>query len=132
MSVVYIVATSLLAFIGLPFQAALAIGFVVAIATHFTLQRAFVWTHASGFALGRRSQLARYLPLAGLQYLITAMVTATAPRMLGVPTEIVYVLTVGALSCTSFVLFRTRVFHPGPSGARGSGTRPLQTSGSRP
>ncbi len=110
-AVVYVGTTSLLAFIGLPFQVALAIGFAIAIATHFTLQRAFVWTHSARFALGLRGQIARYLLLAGLQYGITAIATATLPRRFGVNTEIVYLITAAVLSCTNFLLFRSRVFH---------------------
>jgi putative flippase GtrA len=112
-AVVYIAVTTVLAeVIGLPFQLALAIGFAVAIATHFTLQRVFVWTHAEGFALPARSQALRYLPLAGLQYGLTAAATAVLPGALGVPTEAVYLCAAVLLAALNFFVFRTRVFHP--------------------
>ena len=90
-ALVYVGTTTLLAeVIGLDFEASLAIGFIVAITTHFTLQRLFVWKHSSAFALPLHHQLVRYLAMAGIQYGITAAVTATVPRGLGVDPELVY------------------------------------------
>jgi len=78
-ALVYIATTTLLAeVIGIPFELALAIGFSLAIATHFTLQRVFVWVHAEGFALPIRRQAMRYLPIAGIQYGLTA--SESGPR----------------------------------------------------
>jgi putative flippase GtrA len=112
-ALVYVATTSLLAeVIGIPFEVALAIGFSVAIATHFTLQRAFVWAHADGFALPLRRQAMRYLPMAGLQYGLTALATAVLPSALGVSTEVVYLCAAAALSAVNFFVFRARVFHP--------------------
>ena len=112
-ALVYIATTTLLAeVIGIPFELALAIGFSIAIATHFTLQRVFVWTHADGFALPLRQQALRYLPIAGAQYGLTAAATATLPGALGVRTEVVYLCAAGLLSAVNFFVFRTRVFHP--------------------
>jgi putative flippase GtrA len=112
-AIVYVATTTLLAeVIGIPFELALAIGFSIAIATHFTLQRVFVWTHADGFALPLRQQALRYLPIAGAQYGLTAAATATLPGALGVRTEVVYLCAAGLLSAVNFFVFRTRVFHP--------------------
>ncbi|HEY2161004.1 MAG TPA: GtrA family protein [Solirubrobacteraceae bacterium] len=112
-ALVYIAATTLLAeVIGIPFEVALAIGFSLAIATHFALQRVFVWAHADGFALPMRRQALRYLPMAGLQYGLTAAATAVLPAALGVPTEVVYLCAAGVLSAVNFFVFRARVFHP--------------------
>jgi putative flippase GtrA len=112
-SLVYIATTSLLAeVIGLPFELALAIGFAVAITTHFTLQRVFVWTHEHGYALSLRSQVTRYLIVAGIQYGITAAITATVPHAIGVSTEIVYLFAAALLTLTTFIVLRSRVFHP--------------------
>jgi putative flippase GtrA len=110
-ALVYIGTTSLLAeVVGIPFQVALPIGLSIGLATHFTLQRVFVWDHAEGFALPLRHQLARYLALAAVQYGITALSTAVLPRALGIPTEIVYLATVGVISLTNFLVFRLHVF----------------------
>jgi putative flippase GtrA len=103
-ALVYVAVTTLLAeVVGLPFEAALAIGFALAIVTHFSLQRFFVWRHPSSFALPLHHQLARYLTLAGLQYGLTAGITAVLPRALGVSPEVVYLPTVVALSTMNFL-----------------------------
>ena len=81
-ALVYVGTTTLLAeVIGLDFEASLAIGYAVAIATHFTLQRLFVWKHPSAFALPLHHQLVRYLAMAGFQYVVTAAADRNrAPR----------------------------------------------------
>ena len=108
---VYTGTTSLLAeVVGIPFQVAIPIGFSIGLATHFTLQRVFVWAHAEGFALPLGHQLARYLALAAVQYGLTALSTAILPRALGVATEIVYLVTVAVISLSNFVVFRLHVF----------------------
>jgi putative flippase GtrA len=97
--------------VGLPFQAALAIGFVTALVAHFTLQRLFVWAHHEEYALPLRRQLGRYLALAFTQYGLTALGTAKLPRLLGLDTFVVYIAIVITLAAINFLLFRTRVFH---------------------
>jgi putative flippase GtrA len=112
-AVTYVGTTTILAeVVGVPFEASLAIGFAVAIVTHFSLQRLFVWRHPSAFALSLHHQLARYIAVAGLQYGLTAAITATLPEALGVSPEVVYLPTVLALSATNFLIFRSRIFHP--------------------
>jgi putative flippase GtrA len=111
--VVYLTTTTVLADVaGLPFELALAIGFCVGLMVHFTLQRRFVWVHAEEFALPLRHQAARYLVVAGIQYGLTAASTAVLPRALGLPTEVVYLATVAAITATNFVVFRNGIFHP--------------------
>lgn len=97
--------------VGVPFEAALVTGYTVGLATHFTLQRLFVWSHAEGFALPLQHQVWRYLLLAAAQYGATAAATGTLPHALGVPTEAVYLTAVAVLAVTNFLFFRTRVFH---------------------
>lgn len=112
-AVVYLGTTSLLgAVIGLNFETALAIGFVLAITTHFTLQRLFVWRQESSYALSVHHQLARYLVVAGIQYGLTALIVATLPRALRVSSEVVYLPTVLVISAANFLVFRSRIFHP--------------------
>jgi putative flippase GtrA len=115
-ALLYIATTSLLHFVGLQFEVALALGAFTALATHFTLQRRFVWKHAAGFALPVREQATRYLALAGVQYGVTAGITATVPQAIGVPVEIVYLVVVAAISVTNFLLFRGKVFHAAEHG----------------
>jgi putative flippase GtrA len=110
---VYIGTTIFLAeVIRVPFEVSLAIGFGLAIATHFTLQRLYVWRHRAAFALPLHHQLARYSAMAALQYALTAVITGTLPRMLGVSPEVVYLPTVAVIAVTNFVVFRSRIFHP--------------------
>ncbi|HEV7528650.1 MAG TPA: GtrA family protein [Solirubrobacteraceae bacterium] len=110
---VYLLVTLLLAkVVGLPFQAALAIGFTTALGAHFTLQRLFVWVHHEEFALSLRTQAGRYLAISLTQYGLTAATTGLLPDALGISTEIVYVVTTALITVANFVLFRTRVFHP--------------------
>jgi putative flippase GtrA len=112
-ALVYIGTTSFLAeVIGVAFQVALVIGFTVGLATHFALQRLFVWSHADAFALPLGHQLVRYLLLAAAQYGTTAASTAILPRALGAPTEVVYITTVTIVAAANFLIFRSFVFHP--------------------
>ena len=111
-ALVYLLTTTFLAVvIGVPFEVALLVGFCLGLTIHFSLQRVFVWGHDGGFALPFRRQAARYIMVAGTQYLLTALGTALLPRALGLPTEVVYLAI--ALLCTgfNFVIFRGRVFH---------------------
>jgi putative flippase GtrA len=111
---VYVGTTTVLSqVIGLGFELSLAIGFLVAIATHFILQRLFVWRHSSAsYALPLHHQLGRYLSVAALQYGVTAGITAALPRALGVSPEPVYLLTVAVISAANFLVFPYRIFHP--------------------
>lgn len=112
--VVYLSSTSFLAVVvGLPFQVALPIGYGLGLAVHFTLQRLFVWVHHEEFALPFRHQVGRYLLLAGAQYGVTAASTSLLPGLLGLPTEVVYLLTVPCVTAVNFVVFRQIVFHAG-------------------
>ena len=111
-ALVYLSTTTVLAeLVGIHFQIALAIGFSVALVVHFTLQRLFVWSHHEEFALPLHHQVGRYLTVAGTQYGLTIASTALLPAALGVPTEIVYLVTVAALAATNFLVFRHRIFH---------------------
>lgn len=111
-ALVYLATTILLAeAFGVSFQAALAIGFCVGLVVHFTLQRAFVWTHHEEFALPLGHQVGRYLAAAAVQYGVTAASTALLPPALGVPTEAVYLATVAVVLSTNFLVFRNGIFH---------------------
>jgi putative flippase GtrA len=135
-ALVYLATTTVLADVfGLPFQAALAIGFSVGLVVHFTLQRAFVWTHHEEFALPLGHQVGRYLLAAAVQYGVTAAATGLLPSILGVPTEAVYLATVALVLSSNFLIFRHRIFHPRPSPAAvpslASGLQ-VESVGSRP
>lgn len=96
---------------GLPFEAAFAIGYTIAVMTHFTLQRVFVWTRHEEFALPVHHQLARYLPIAVCNYATVALAIALLPHLLHVAALVVYLGATAVVTVMSFLLFRTRVFH---------------------
>jgi len=111
-TVVYLAVTTVLSqVVGLPFQLALALGFVSALLLHFTLQRLFVWVHEDGFALPLRHQVGRYLAMAGAQYGVTAASTAILPGVLGVATELVYLATMAVATTSGFLIMRFIIFH---------------------
>jgi putative flippase GtrA len=113
---VYVSITTLLhGVLALPFQLALIIGFTTSVALHFTLQRQFVWRGNETFALGIHHQAFRYLLICALQYGVTAFTTSQLPGPLGLPVEVVYVLTVMCVPVVNFVVFRGRVFHVLPA-----------------
>lgn len=116
-TLVYIGITTVLSqAVGLPFEAALAIGFVTALLLHFTLQRMFVWIHYEGFALPMREQVGRYLLMAVSQFAITSLATAVLPSALGVSTEIVYLVTMAVVTTAGFLIMRFIIFHGASAG----------------
>ena len=111
---VYTASTLLLVHVaGLSFELALAIGFVLAIATHFTLQRFFVWVHHTEFALDLRPQISRYLAAVRPYCTSAAASVAVLPGALHVATTWVYLVTVAIVSTAMFFVLRHIVFHPG-------------------
>jgi putative flippase GtrA len=111
-TIVYLTVTTVLSkVVGLPFEAALAIGFLTAILLHFNLQRVFVWVHQTGFELTVGRQVRRYLLMAGSQYGLTAASTAVLPSALGVDTEIVYLATMVVATTAGFLVMRLIIFH---------------------
>jgi putative flippase GtrA len=120
---VYLLTTTLLAVVvGMPFRAALAIGFTLQLVVHFTLQRTFVWRREQQFALRLRHQARRYLAVAAAQLAVTAASTSLLPHTIGISAELVYLATVGALTTVNFLLFRNVVFHPGENRQRAAQT----------
>jgi putative flippase GtrA len=111
-AITYIGLTLLLSGPGqLPIQAAILVGYVLAVALHFTLQRLFVFRDRSAFALSAREQAGRYVAIGFAQYAATAALTALLPSALGVSEQVAYVATVVVISALTFLLLRTRVFH---------------------
>lgn len=111
-ALIYPATTLLLADVfGVAFELALAIGFCVGLVVHFNLQRLFVWVHHEEFALPLHHQAGRYLIAAGVQYGITAASTSLLPPLLGVSTEVVYLVTLVVIVCANFLVFRHGIFH---------------------
>jgi putative flippase GtrA len=113
-ALVYVAVTTVLHDVfDMHFQIALAIGFVVSVSLHFTLQRLFVWRHYEKFALRAHHQAARYLCVCGVQYGVTALSTSQLPGLVGLPVEVVYLATMLSVAGVNFVVFRGGVFHAG-------------------
>jgi putative flippase GtrA len=106
------VTTVLAVVVGLPFQVALLAGDGVSVAVHFTLQRLFVWAHQEGFALSLRRQLRRYLFVVAAQYGVTAASTLLLPPVLGISTEVVFLIVIPLQTTINFLLYRNSIFHP--------------------
>lgn len=124
MSIFYLGLTSLLVVIGMPFQAALIVSFLAAVALHFTLQRVFVWSRRGKYALPMRQQLRRYLPLVVVQYMATAGATAILPTWVGLPVLGVYIGFTLSYSLFNFLFFRARIFHAATESRTNGGRRP--------
>ena len=124
MSLFYLGLTSILAVIGIPFQVALIISFLAAVALHFTLQRVFVWSRRREYALPMRQQLQRYLPLVVVQYVTTATATAILPTRMGLPVLAVYIGITLAYSLLNFLFFRARIFHVAIESRASDGRKP--------
>lgn len=116
--VVYVLTTTLAAdVLGLPFQAALALGFYSALCVNFVSQRRFVWAKGEQYVLPIHRQAGRYLLMAWVQYGVTVVATLLLPAALGIPTEVVYLAMIGLISLLNFVILRHGIFHAAPAAA---------------
>jgi putative flippase GtrA len=110
---VYLASTALLAeFVGLPFQAAMLLGYLLGIAIHFTLHRFFTFATDQGYALGVHRQAGRYVAFVVAQYGVVAVAVAAGASLFGVPEILVWLVLVGPVTVVGFVVLRTRMFHP--------------------
>ena len=109
-AIVHLGAVTALSLMGLPIQLALAIGFVLALALHFTLNRNWVFASRDGFARGLRAQGARYLCVALGSYGLTSLALAVLPDALGAPELAVFVTVTVGLGLVGFVVMRSWVF----------------------
>jgi putative flippase GtrA len=107
------ITTVMRAGLGLPWAAAVAIGYSVSTTTHFTLQRYFVFRSNEGFALSFHQQATRYYAVVVFQYLLTVGAMAVLPRLLGLPEFVVYPGVVCSITPMTFLLLRKRLFHAG-------------------
>ncbi len=101
---------ALLLALGVEVQLTVAISYLAAITTHFTLQRVFVFAGEGTFALTLGQQLRRYAAMAAVQYPATAGLVALLVA--------VGLSNLGAVVCAAllvtpvtYVLLRTRMFH---------------------
>jgi putative flippase GtrA len=102
--------------VGLPIQVAIPISFVIALCTHFVLQRIVVFGHVEDFALRGTQQARRYVAIGLVQYVVTAACTAFIPAVTGWPEQPVYVAVALGVAAATFLLLRQQVFHPSDAG----------------
>jgi putative flippase GtrA len=102
----------LIALFGVAVQLAVAIAYVIALTTHFTLQRFFVFAgQGGGFALSFGAQLRRYLAVAAVQYPLTAGLVALFTSALGIADLVAVVCAAIVVMPVTFFIMRTRLFH---------------------
>ena len=95
---------------GAPAQVALLIAYTLALALHFTLNRAFVFATQHGYALELSAQGRRYLVVALISYALTALSLALVPAALDAPRLPVYYATAAILAVVNFLVLRRWVF----------------------
>jgi len=95
-----------------PWALAVGIGYVVATSVHFTLQRTLVFRSERGFHLSVTQQIPRFVALVVCQYVVTVAAMAVLPDLLGLPGLVVYAGVACAVTAASFLILRTRLFHP--------------------
>lgn len=112
-ALVHLGLVSLLVLLGLPIQIALAIGYVVALAFHFTMNRQWVFSDESGYALHISRQGVRYVLLAGFSYAVTATAVAVLPDLIGIHEMVAFVGSTLGMAGVSFLLLHAWVFRAG-------------------
>ena len=95
---------------GLSIQAAIPIGFAVAVAVNFLLQRYYAFAHVGSFVIGTRAQAALYVLMCLVQYGLTAAGTALLPQFTPLGERLAYVCMVGVMPLASFVMLRIGIF----------------------
>ena len=97
--------------LGAPWPVAIAVGYVIAPATHFLLHRHLVFKREDGFQLSVAQQLPRFVAVVVCQYAFTAAAMAVLPDLLGLPSLLVFFGIAAFVTVVSFVVLRARLFH---------------------
>jgi len=128
-TVIYVLTTTLAAdALGLPFQAAQAMGFYTALCVNFVSQRWFLWVKGERYILPIHRQAGRYLLMAWIQYGVTAVATLLLPSALGIPTEVVYLAMIVLISTINFLTLRHGIFHAAPASPEPAGALVVKTA----
>jgi putative flippase GtrA len=99
-----------------PTQVAVAVGYLCALAVHFTANRRFVFASSSGYALHLSAQGGRYLVVVLSSYSCTALLVALAKRA-DVPQLLVALGVPVLFAAFTFVTLRGWVFRAHPAKA---------------
>jgi putative flippase GtrA len=118
----YTLTTTLLILLtDLPLSVAVAGGYLVAVCVHFALHRGYVWSARGSYALTYRQQVARYLGLVVVQYVIATTSVLVLVRTAGFSDLAAFVLTTAVMTPCTFLLMRARLFHARADDAPGAG-----------
>jgi putative flippase GtrA len=98
---------------GLPLQATIPIGFSVAVAVNFLLQRYYAFAHVGSFAIGTGAQAALYALMCLMQYGLTAAGTALLPQFTPLSERLAYLCLVGLMPLMTFLMLRLGIFRHG-------------------
>jgi putative flippase GtrA len=94
----------------LPRQIALVIGYAGALVVHFTLNRQLVFAPSDGYVHGLSSHGRRYIVIAAVVYVVTALGLAWLPGAFGIAPYIAWLLITVVIGATNFVLLGRFVF----------------------
>ena len=99
-----------------PIQLALGLTYIVVLTLHFTLNRQWVFTSDTGYAFHLSGQGARYLLVAVISYLGTALGIVVLPGLLGIPDLAAFFVATAMMACFSFIALRLWIFRAAPAG----------------
>ena len=105
-TILYLSVTTGLRLAGAPWWLAIAVGYVVATSTHFVLHRRFVFRREEGFQLPLEQQVPRFVAFVVAQYTVTTVAMTLLPDSV-----FVFFGVAAAVTVTSFVILRTKLFH---------------------
>lgn len=112
--IVFVISFSLTAGLraaGLPFQLAFLMGYSIAIAAHLQLHRLFTFAGDGEYVLGRRHQAFRFMVVVIGQYAFIALSVALLAPALDLPSLVVYLGAIAAMSMANYLALASRVFH---------------------
>jgi putative flippase GtrA len=102
--------------LGAPIAAAIVAAYICAVSVHFVLQRRVVFA-ARGFVLSTRQQVGRYIGIGAVQLPLTFGGILVLNRWVGISQTVAYLLVSAAITASTFLFLRSRVFH-GESASR--------------
>lgn len=91
-------------------QAALVTAYAIALAVHFSLNRRYVFSSGSGYALSLSAQGARYTAVALASYALTSVALAVLPTLLGTTELLVFYAVAPAQTAVTFLVLRRWIF----------------------
>jgi putative flippase GtrA len=103
--------TSGLHAVGLPFQFAFLLAYLVAVTVHLQLHRVFTFAGDGEYVLVRRNQAVRFVAVVVGQYAFIALSVAVFAPLLEVPDLVVYLGAIAVMSLANYLALAAKVFH---------------------